>query len=201
MTPVTISGNQQSSRFHNVPEIVEAIIDCIKDPSDVLNCALVNKEWNSIALKRLYKGSINDMRWRTPQVSFLNCLLTSSRDRFAQCMSFVEHLVLLPETPSALSLQDVSSRLGCYENCRALRHRQDAKLLLQPHERGPRSMVLPLAFKAMDITPDLDLVFNQNLQYLASDGTYCQTLMNAVPDNVDNIVVSFVDLLLRFCEY
>ena len=198
MAPVVISENHQSSSLFNVPEIFKAIIDSIKDPSDVLNCALVNKEWNSMALKRLYKGSINDMRWRTPQVGFLNCLLTSSRERFAQCMNFVKHLVLLPETPSAIQYRYLLGRLACYENCRALRCRSDAELLLQPHDKGPISVIMPLHLQAMNITPVLDLVFNQNLRYLASDGAYCQALMNAIPNTLNNVVVSFMSTYLNF---
>lgn len=51
-----------------LPEIVEYIVDNIHKVPDLLNSARVNNLWNLVALKKLYKGSLNDMQYRMFQV-------------------------------------------------------------------------------------------------------------------------------------
>ena len=119
-----------------LPELVENIISHLNDPPDLLRCACVNKLWNPLALERLYEGSMIDMRYRTPALGFLNSLLTASRERFAQCMGYVEHLILLPEKVAIDGHANTEGRAACFEVCRAFRNDDDAKLLLQAKGKG-----------------------------------------------------------------
>lgn len=79
-----------------ITEIVGLVVDNIHMVPDLLNCAGVDSIWNVAALKKLYRGSLNGMQFRTPHIGSLNCLLVELRERFARNMSFVRHL-LCPE--------------------------------------------------------------------------------------------------------
>jgi hypothetical protein len=108
------------------------VVDNIHMVLDLLSCACVNSTWSVVALKRLYKGSLNDMQFRTPNIRSLNCLYMASRERFRRNMGIVKHLLLSLES---LAIDDVAypdTRLLCIEKCRAMRYRQSAELLLRP---------------------------------------------------------------------
>ncbi|KAL4918398.1 hypothetical protein BDW62DRAFT_200778 [Aspergillus aurantiobrunneus] len=77
-----------------LPEIAGLVLDNVS-VRDLLNCACVNNLWNILALKRLYKGSLHDMQFRTPDITSLNCLYTASRERFARNMGFQNQLANL----------------------------------------------------------------------------------------------------------
>lgn len=64
-----------------IPEIVGLVVNNIHIVPDLLNCACVNSTWNVAALRKLYKGSLNDMQFRTPDIGSLNCLFVASRKR------------------------------------------------------------------------------------------------------------------------
>jgi hypothetical protein len=118
---------------------------------DLSSCAGVNNIWNVVALKKLYRGSLNDMQFRTPDIGSLNCLLVASRERFARNMSFVRHLLLCPETPTIDEATNPDTRLACFEKCRAMRHREDAEHLLRPRGRGLTSLTIPFEIVDQDV--------------------------------------------------
>lgn len=66
-----------------IPEIVELVFDNVLMVPDLLSCACVNNIWNVAALKKLYRGLLNDMQFCMTDIGSLNYLLVASRDRFA----------------------------------------------------------------------------------------------------------------------
>ena len=108
-------------------EIVSQIISFVHAPIDLLHCSCVNTTWSIAALQKLYQGSMNDMRFRTPSIGWLNSLFVASRERFARNVGFIKHLVIAPET-----LATEESRSVGREKCRVLRERKSAELLLRP---------------------------------------------------------------------
>jgi hypothetical protein len=119
-----------------LPEIVSLVVDNVHMVPDLLSCACVNSTWSVAALKKLYKGSLNDMQFRTPDIGSLNCLFVASRERFKRNMTFVKHLLLSLEHPAVDEVALPNLRLICNEKCRAMRHRQSAELLLRPQGAG-----------------------------------------------------------------
>jgi hypothetical protein len=81
-----------------LPEIVASVIENVHQVPDLLNCACVKRMWNVAALKKLYRGSLHDMQFCTPDIGSLNCLFVASRERFARYMSFMKHLLLSTDT-------------------------------------------------------------------------------------------------------
>ena len=161
-----------------VPELVGFIVGYVSDPPDLLNCACVNSVWSFLALEKLYKGSINDMRYRTPDIGSLNCLLVGSRERFARNMSFVEHLVISTDTPAPDETARCDNRFACVERFRPLRHRNDAELLLRPKGKGPSSLAIPFEIIEQDLSPVSDLIIHPRLKFLTIDHVYCELLMS-----------------------
>jgi hypothetical protein len=160
-----------------LPEIVGSILDNVHSVPDVLSCACVNRVWNREALKKLYKGSLNDMQFRTPDIASLNCLFVASRKRFARNMSFVRHLLLSPEIPTVDEAMYPDTRLACFEKCRAMRHRQYAELLLRPQGRGLTSITVPFEIDGQDWSHISDLLLTPTVEFLALDNCYCELLM------------------------
>lgn len=157
-----------------LPEIVASVINYVDSVPDLLNCACVNHIWNVAALKKLYNGSLNDMQFRTPDIGSLNCLLVASRERFAQNMSYVKHLLLAPES---------HAELICYEKCKALRRCKDAELLLRPQGRGLASLAIPFKSSGQDWPGNIsDLLRTLAIEYLAIDKGYCDFWMRPTFD-------------------
>ena len=171
--------NQRLSNILCVPELVEYIFGHLDNPLDLMNCACINRMWCQLALKNLYEGSVNDMRYRTPEIVYLNCLLVASRERFAQCMSFVKHLALLPAEPTVDEVAHPDRRFACFDRCLALRNRHDAKQLLQASHQGPVSLAIPFEMKVQSLSPVFDLVLGPNLRSLTIDHVYCKNLASA----------------------
>ncbi|RLL97953.1 hypothetical protein CFD26_106578 [Aspergillus turcosus] len=141
-----------------LPEIVASVIDNVYMLPDLLSCACVNRVWNVAALKKLYKGSLHDMRLRTPDIGSLNCLLVSSPKRFARNMSFVKHLLLSPEQPT--------------EN----------------NGRGLASVAIPGQIKGQDWPDNIpDLLLTPTIEYLAIDKYYCVFLTDIPADKFSNL--------------
>jgi hypothetical protein len=65
-----------------VLEIIRLIINNIHMVPDLLSYACVNSIWNMAALKKLYRGSLDDMQFHTPDIGSLNCLFVASRKCF-----------------------------------------------------------------------------------------------------------------------
>ncbi|KAE8397276.1 hypothetical protein BDV37DRAFT_61238 [Aspergillus pseudonomiae] len=160
-----------------VPEIVGLVINNIHNVPDLLNCAGVNSIWNVAALKKLYKGSLNDMQFRTPDIGSLNCLFVASRKQFARNMTFVKHLLLSPEIPASDEVEVPHTRLVCLEKCRAMRHRQYAEYLLQPRGRGLSSLSIPFEIKDQDWSLFPDFLLNPTIEFLAIDSYYCELML------------------------
>ncbi|EAW21216.1 uncharacterized protein NFIA_063770 [Aspergillus fischeri NRRL 181] len=169
-----------------LPEIVASVIDNVHLVPDLLNCACVNRMWSVAALKKLYRGSLNDMQFRTPDIGSLNCLFVASRERFARNMSFVKHLLL---SPDAIALDQIGrTNIVCHEKCRPLRHRKHAKLLLQPQGSGLTSLVVPYKMKGQDWSTISDLLFTPTIEYLAIDSFYCALVMNGASYSQGSII-------------
>jgi len=157
-------------------EIVAMVIDNVHMVPDLLSCACVNETWSVAALKKLYKGSLHDMQFRTPDIGSLNCLFVASRERFRRNMGFVKHLLLSPETPSIDEAAYPDTRAYCIEKCRAMRHRQSAELLLRPQGRGLASLTIPFEIKGQDWSFIADLLLPRTIRFLAIDDYYCGLL-------------------------
>lgn len=83
MMAAIIHGNTQNPHF--LPEIIDLVINNVHIVPGFLEC--VNSIWNMAAVKKLYRGSLNDMQFCTPDIGSLNCLFVASQ-------SFVKHSVL-----------------------------------------------------------------------------------------------------------
>lgn len=168
-----------------LPEIIETVMDHIDTIPDLLNCACINNLWNICALKRLYKGSLNDMRYRTPDIGSLNCLFVASRKRFVQNTSFVKHLLLHPEKPLTMDAESGFARIVSGEPCRALRHRRYAEALLRPGGTGSvggggglLSLTIPFWILNMNRTSICDLLISPGLEFLAINDHYCSRVIS-----------------------
>lgn len=157
-----------------LPEIVDLVLDHVDLLPDLLSCACVNSLWSVLALRKLYQGSLTDMRYRTPDIGSLNCLFIASRERFAQNMSFVKHLLLSSDTPLPYNYEGRGDkRFICAEKIRALRHRQDAELLLRPQGRGLINLIMPFRILGQEWSHISDLLLSPTVQFLAIDNLYC----------------------------
>ncbi|GIJ87958.1 hypothetical protein Asppvi_006874 [Aspergillus pseudoviridinutans] len=170
-------SNRNISNPLLLPEIVASVIDNVHLVPDILNCACVNRMWSVTALKKLYKGSLNDMQLRTPDIGSLNCLFVASRERFARNISFVKHLLL--STDVIAFDQNGRPTTTCYEKCRALRQRKYAKLLLQPQESGLTSLVIPFEIANQDWSIISDLLLTPTIEFLAINRYYCGLVMDS----------------------
>ncbi|KAH6719408.1 hypothetical protein BKA61DRAFT_630062 [Leptodontidium sp. MPI-SDFR-AT-0119] len=160
-----------------LPEIVGMVVDNVHMVPDLLSCACVNGIWSVAALKKLYKGSLNDMQFRTPDIGSLNCLFVASRERFRRNIGFVKHLLLSPESPAIDEAAHPDVRLHCIEKCRAMRHYQSAELLLRPQGEGLASLTIPFEIEGQDWSLISDLLFPRTIKFLAIDDYYCGLLM------------------------
>lgn len=147
----------------------------VEAPPDLLNCACVSGTWSIPALKKLYRGSMNDMRYRTPDIGSLNCLLVASRDRFVRNMSFVDHLTIAPAVTVREDSGEDHKPIGI-EKCRALSRSEDAERLLKPMAKGPESLAVPLEISNQDISGIVHLVLQPNIKCLSINSAYCQML-------------------------
>lgn len=167
--PVTF--DQSSSNPLVIPELVSRIISYVDAPIDLLHCSCVNSVWSIPALQKLYRGSMNDMRFRTPEIGWLNSLFIASRERFARNVGFIKHLTIAPETIATEDLRGV-----CLEKCRPLRDRRSAELLLRPRGNGPTSLAIPFELVEQDLSPLCDLIIHPDLKFLTIDHVYCNLL-------------------------
>jgi hypothetical protein len=161
----------------SLPEIVGLVVDNVHAVPDLFSCACVNSTWSMAALKKLYKGSLNDMQFRTPDIGSLNCLFVASRQRFRQNMGFVKHLLLSPECPTADEATYPDRRFWCVEKCRPLRCRQSAELLLRPRGASPTSLTIPFEIEDQDWSLISDLILTPEVEFLAVDNYYCRLLI------------------------
>jgi hypothetical protein len=128
------------------------------------------------ALKKLYKGSLSDMQFRTPDIGSLNCLFMASRERFVRNMSFVRHLLLCPESPAVDDAARPDTQLACFEKCRAMCHREYAEHLLQPRGSGLASLSIPFEIVDQDWSQVSDLLLPPTVEFLAINNYYCKVL-------------------------
>ena len=128
------------------------------------------------ALQKLYRGSMNDMRYRTPDIGSLNSLYVASRERFARNMRLTEYLTIAPETPAMDGDSFPDHRAICIEKCRPLHDRRSAELLLRPRGEGPISLAIPFELTEQDLSPLSDLILHPGLKFLTIDHIYCTLL-------------------------
>ncbi|KAL4977148.1 hypothetical protein BDW66DRAFT_166061 [Aspergillus desertorum] len=125
-----------------LPEIVGTVLDQV-NIRDLLHCASVNRTWNTLALKRMYEGSMYDMQLRTPDIISLNCLYVASRERFARCMGHVKHFLIAPENPIDRKEIRLPKKLVSLEKLRPLRDLESAKSLFRAYKPGVQSLMIP----------------------------------------------------------
>lgn len=157
-------------------EIVRNVLENLSDVPDLLACACVNKAWNEEALRILYRGSLIDMQFRSPDIESLNCLLVASRERFAFNMGFVKHLLLRPDAPSDDAAARPTRRVACFQKFRALRHFQDVERMFSPHRTCLSSLTIPFEIMGEDFGQVADLLPQTTVNYLAIDISYCEPL-------------------------
>ncbi|KAF3406458.1 hypothetical protein DPV78_000067, partial [Talaromyces pinophilus] len=148
-----------------IPEIVELVIDHVDIGRSLLKCACVNSLWNVTALWKLYRGSLTDRRYRTPDIGSLNYLLVASQKRFARNISFVKHLMLAPELPLKEDSGE-NDKFVSSETCRALHNREDSHNSLCDCEA-----------RILRIT---DLILPPPVEFLAIDDYYSDPLTDKV---------------------
>jgi len=131
-------------------EIVGMVVDNIHIVLDLLSCACVNGIWSMAALKKLYKGSLNDIQFRTPDIRSLDCLFIILQERFKRNISFVKYLFLSPESLVINKVIYPNTKLLYIEKCHAIRYRQSAELLLRPQGEGLASLTIPFEIEGQD---------------------------------------------------
>lgn len=157
-------------------EIVRNVLENLSDVSDLLACACVNKVWNEEALRILYRGSLTDTQFRSPDIESLNCLLVASRERFAFNMGFVKHLLLHPNAPSNDEIAHPTRRIACLQKCRALRRRHDTELMFSSRRTCLSSLTIPFEIMGEDFSQAADLLVQTSIEFLAIDISYCGLL-------------------------
>lgn len=161
-------------------EIVRSIFTNLSDVSDLLACACANKTWNEEALRVLYRGSLTDTQFRSPDIESLNCLLVASRERFAFNMGLVKHLLLRPDAPSDDETAHPTRRIACFQKCRALRRRRDAEYIFSPHRTRLSSVTIPFEIMGEDFYEVADLLLETNIRFLAIVSSYCGPLKDCL---------------------
>ncbi|KAE8320766.1 hypothetical protein BDV39DRAFT_211349 [Aspergillus sergii] len=159
-----------------IAEIVALVIENVDMAPDLLNCACVNSMWTVPALNELYRGSLNDMQFRTPGIESLNCLFVASRQRFSRNMSFVKHLLLAAEHVPDANWGAPFGRPMCFDVCRSMRHGDDAERLLLPQPWRLKSLMIPfeMANHYWDCIPDF---ICQTVELLAITNSDCTRFM------------------------
>ncbi|RDW92993.1 uncharacterized protein DSM5745_00315 [Aspergillus mulundensis] len=171
-----------------LPEIICNVLSRL-GPRELLQCACLNTTWNTLALPKLYEGTMYDMQFRTPDITSLNCLHVSSPERFARNLNFVKHLLIAPECPVRKQTFQAPSRIESLEYLRFLVRPDYAKRLLA-NCRGFKSLMIPFGIKAKHkATIYFELMLTESVEFLAIDDSYCRTLAS----------VSFADPVNRFC--
>ena len=166
-----VTSNQSSSNLLVIPELISRIISHVDAPIDLLHCSCVNSTWSIPALQKLYRGSMNDMRFRTPEIGWLNSLFVASLERFARNVGFIKHLTIAPGKEATEDW-----RFVCLEKCRPLCDRRSAELLLRPRGKGPTSLAIPFELVEQDLAPLCDLIIHPDLRFLTIDHNYCNLL-------------------------
>ncbi len=75
-------------------EIVENILSLVDSPKTLYACARVNKMWSDDSLKRMWKGSVRDEKWRTPSMAVLRRMASVSLERLRWYLNAVRHLAI-----------------------------------------------------------------------------------------------------------
>ena len=142
------------------------------DPPGLLKFACCTKKWSEKALKTLYTGSINDMRYRTPELTFLSRLLNSSRQHYDLYMGFVRHLVLSDVTlpgyrnplhPSPEYLRSIGACLSLYH---------------PPEKEDPVSLAIPFDIPLQDFRSLLNLTLTPRLKFITMAEDCCEFLVS-----------------------
>ncbi|CBF73942.1 predicted protein [Aspergillus nidulans FGSC A4] len=157
-----------------LPEIVGAVLDNV-NIRDLLSCAGVNRTWNTLALKRMYEGSVYDLQRRTPDITSLNCLYVASRERFARCMGHVKHLLIAPEHPVEKKDVGMPKKFVSLEKFRPLRDPESAKRLFQAYKPGVKSLMIPFGMHGWEQSY-IDVLLTETVEFLAIDDSFCPFL-------------------------
>ena len=170
-----------------IPELISLVIDYVDAPSDLMNCSRVNSVWSAPALEKLYRGSVSDIRYRTPDIKELNSLYSASPEHFAEIFRSIKHITIAPRTPATIEIGNNDPmpidyrnerRYVCDEECDILDDDTAVRSLLQPRGKGPTSLAIPFAFMKMKhgLSFLSDLIFQPDLKFLTLDRSYCPDL-------------------------
>lgn len=173
------------------PEVVDHVFDNVPHIPDLWNCACVNSTWFELAIRRLYRGSLYDMQFCTPEINALNCIYTASRDRFRKYMSHVRHFVLAPEMTAPSRYCTMPQ---CLERFRPLLDSDYAQSVFQVEARNMSSLVIPADMSMSPVQRGemplfasncwAGVFFTPRIQYLAVDFSCCMDLSRACAQTV-----------------
>ena len=163
-----------------VPELVNHVISFIDRPMDLFRCSMVNSMWTTRALQMLYQGSMNDMRFYTPDLSFLDSLFVQSPEHFAQNVGYIKHMTITTKPGvSCLRAYNVyESETNKIHDI--LRGRTGAELLLRLKGKNLVSLAI-LFLQGHEGIPYLrDLILHPDLKFLTIDHEYCSLLRSGL---------------------
>jgi F-box-like len=160
-------------------EILDMIIEHVETPRDLFRCLRVNSTWNAVASRKLYRGSINDTQFRTPEIEMLMCQYVASRHRFTRNMSFVRHMVLSPEIPTVDISAFPHTRLSGYDKGCSVRYGTFAEHFVNSFGGRLESLAIPFEFMGGVWEGFTKLLFSPSIEFLAIDGKYCEVMLNS----------------------
>ena len=159
------------------PELVSRVISFVDRPIDLLHCSMVNSMWTEPALRMLYRGSLNDMRFCTPDLESLNSLLVRSHRNFTRNMGYVKHMTI--------AAKRLVGTCEDYENAQKktrdiLCGQTGAELLSHLKRRKVESLAIPIELVYEDVPHLRDVILHPDLRFLLIDHKYCSLLSSGL---------------------
>ncbi|RDW92995.1 F-box protein [Aspergillus mulundensis] len=149
-------------------EILEMVFEYL-NVRDLGNCVQANPAWNTVASRKMYRGSLQHQELRTPDISSLNAMSEAFPARFTQNMSLVEHLLV---SPKEKYLREEDRKWIARESFHVLRELRLAqsvsrvRSLSMPYE--PASPADSQLYTSVLVTP--------KIEFLAIDDSFCSYL-------------------------
>lgn len=160
-----------------LPELLSCVISFVDRPVDLLHCSMVNSMWTEPALQMLYRGSLNDMRFCTPDLDFLNSLFIRSERNFARNIGFVKHMTIAAKRPVGTCIDDAEAEKKTRD---ILCGHTGVGLLLHLKRRRIESLAIPNKLVHEDISTLRDMVLHPDLRSLTIDHRYCSLLSSGL---------------------
>ncbi|KAL3477090.1 hypothetical protein BJX99DRAFT_257777 [Aspergillus californicus] len=148
-----------------IPEILILVLNHLDTARDLLNCCCVNHTWSSLALEKLYEGSLHEEALRTPSLKHLKRMFSASPQRLKQHMRSVKHFLLSPKVMTSDYGRIGSKPFTMWpDECCSI-----TELLLRTEGRALESISIPYFTLGVDHIPT-------TVQYLAINSKYCELL-------------------------